>query len=149
MRACRRTRRGCLRRSEQASMHSTQACAASMQHAHRPFAFFEASKQHTHKPFTPSLFPSHHALSPPLSLPITRNTQIEREMELFEKEERWQASNVIHGDPVFSNVLLTDDGRIFLLDMRGEQGNILTLQGDLTYDLSKVYQVSIVARHTL
>ena len=61
-------------------------------------------------------------------------------MELFEKEERWQASNVIHGDPVFSNVLLTDDGRIFLLDMRGEQGNILTLQGDLTYDLSKVYQ---------
>ena len=61
-------------------------------------------------------------------------------MELFENEERWQASNVIHGDPVFSNVLLTDDGRIFLLDMRGEQGNILTLQGDLTYDLSKVYQ---------
>ena len=137
MRVCRRTRRGCLRRS--ASMHacSTQASAASM--------------QHTHKPFTPSLFPSHHALSPPLSLPPNnaQHTQIEREMELFEKEERWQASNVIHGDPVFSNVLLTDDGRIFLLDMRGEQGNILTLQGDLTYDLSKVYQVSIVARHTL
>ena len=47
---------------------------------------------------------------------------------------------MIHGDPVFSNVLLTDDGHIILLDMRGEQGSTLTLQGDLLYDLSKVYQ---------
>jgi hypothetical protein len=35
---------------------------------------------------------------------------------------------------------MTDDGRIFLLDMRGELGNVMTLQGDLCYDLSKVYQ---------
>ena len=47
---------------------------------------------------------------------------------------------VIHGDPVFSNALLTETGRIYLLDMRGELGSTLTLQGDLTYDLSKVYQ---------
>ena len=47
---------------------------------------------------------------------------------------------VIHGDPVFSNALLTETGRIYLLDMRGEVGSTLTLQGDVHYDLSKVYQ---------
>jgi hypothetical protein len=65
---------------------------------------------------------------------------IEEELSKYESERRYQPAAVIHGDPVFSNVLLTDDGRIFLLDMRGELGTTLTLQGDLTYDLSKVYQ---------
>ena len=129
---------------------STQASAASKQAAHAGLSpsLKQASSTHTSLLHLLS-FP--HTTPSLLSLPPNnaQHTQIEREMELFEKEERWQASNVIHGDPVFSNVLLTDDGRIFLLDMRGEQGNILTLQGDLTYDLSKVYQVSIVARHTL
>ena len=46
----------------------------------------------------------------------------------FEMRRRWRQANVVHGDPVFSNVLLTDDGRIFLLDMRGELGSVLTLQ---------------------
>ena len=67
-------------------------------------------------------------------------SRIEEELSSYESEARWQHANVIHGDPVFSNVLLTEDGRIFLLDMRGELGAHLTLQGDLTYDLSKVYQ---------
>ena len=66
--------------------------------------------------------------------------RIERDLLDYEASARYQHSNVVHGDPVFSNVLLTDDGRIYLLDMRGEVGNVLTLQGDLTYDLSKVYQ---------
>ena len=46
------------------------------------------------------------------------------------------------GDPVFSNALLTDEGRVFLLDMRGEVGDALTMQGDVLYDLSKVRGVS-------
>jgi hypothetical protein len=62
------------------------------------------------------------------------------ELSSYAAEERWQHAPVIHGDPVFSNVLLTEDGRIYLLDMRGELGSTLTLQGDLLYDLSKVYQ---------
>ena len=66
--------------------------------------------------------------------------RIEQDLNDYETSARYQPVNAIHGDPVFSNVLLTDDGRIFLLDMRGELGNVLTLQGDLTYDLSKVYQ---------
>jgi hypothetical protein len=66
--------------------------------------------------------------------------RVEADLASYEREGRWHHANVIHGDPVFSNVLLTDDGRIYLLDMRGELGSHLTLQGDLTYDLSKVYQ---------
>lgn len=66
--------------------------------------------------------------------------RVEADLRSYEQERRWQHANVIHGDPVFSNVLLTDDGKIYLLDMRGELGSHLTLQGDLTYDLSKVYQ---------
>ena len=67
-------------------------------------------------------------------------SRIERELRDYEQSARYRPSSVVHGDPVFSNVLLTKDGRIFLLDMRGELGSTLTLQGDALYDLSKVYQ---------
>ena len=65
---------------------------------------------------------------------------LEDELSAYERDAKWHHANAIHGDPVFSNVLLTDAGRVYLLDMRGELGSTLTLQGDLTYDLSKVYQ---------
>ena len=41
---------------------------------------------------------------------------------------------------MFSNVLLTDESTVKLIDMRGALGDVLTTQGDVTYDLSKVYQ---------
>ena len=66
--------------------------------------------------------------------------KIAAELESYAREKRFAYSHVIHGDPVFSNVLLNDDGHVFLLDMRGELGSTLTLQGDALYDLSKVYQ---------
>ena len=66
--------------------------------------------------------------------------RIQQELASYQSEKRWRYSHVIHGDPVFSNALLTDEGRVFLLDMRGEVGKALTLQGDMLYDLSKVYQ---------
>ena len=66
--------------------------------------------------------------------------RIQDALASYQTEERWHYSNVIHGDPVFSNVLMTDEGRIYLLDMRGEVGKSLTLQGDVLYDLSKIYQ---------
>jgi len=65
---------------------------------------------------------------------------IQQELTSYEAKGRTHPANVIHGDPVFSNVLYTDDGSIYLLDMRGELGSTLTLQGDTVYDLSKVYQ---------
>ena len=46
----------------------------------------------------------------------------------------------VHGDPVFSNALLTNDSRVKFLDMRGALGDVLTTKGDVAYDLSKVYQ---------
>jgi hypothetical protein len=61
-------------------------------------------------------------------------------MEDFEANEKVQWAQFIHGDPVFSNVIRTDDDGIVLIDMRGELGKKLTTQGDVHYDLSKVYQ---------
>jgi hypothetical protein len=61
-------------------------------------------------------------------------------MEDFEANEKTEWAQFIHGDPVFSNVIRTDDDGIILIDMRGEIGKRLTTQGDVHYDLSKVYQ---------
>jgi len=46
---------------------------------------------------------------------------------------------VIHGDPVFTNVLNTKQGLKFI-DMRGKLGETLSIQGDIYYDYAKVYQ---------
>lgn len=58
----------------------------------------------------------------------------------YEASGRFQRVAYVHGDPVFSNVLLTDDGTVKFLDMRGALGDELTTAGDVAYDLSKVYQ---------
>ena len=41
---------------------------------------------------------------------------------------------------VFSNILLTNDGQVRFIDMRGMLGDELSLSGDIMYDLAKVYQ---------
>ena len=46
---------------------------------------------------------------------------------------------VIHGDPVFTNIILTPTGVKFI-DMRGKQGEEFTIFGDIFYDLAKIYQ---------
>ena len=63
------------------------------------------------------------------------------QLQEYEQAKRFKRTAFIHGDPVFSNVLLTNDSdKIKLLDMRGALGETLTTAGDLLYDLSKVYQ---------
>jgi capsule biosynthesis phosphatase len=52
---------------------------------------------------------------------------------------------IIHGDPVFTNILINNFGKIKMIDMRGYQTtseghNINTLYGDKFYDYSKIYQ---------
>jgi capsule biosynthesis phosphatase len=47
--------------------------------------------------------------------------------------------SVIHGDPVFTNVLQTEQGLKFI-DMKGKIDGELTIIGDTYYDLAKVYQ---------
>ena len=47
---------------------------------------------------------------------------------------------VIHGDPVLSNCILDINNNFKLIDMRGQQGNELTIFGDIYYDYGKIYQ---------
>jgi len=61
-------------------------------------------------------------------------------LEDYEKGKRGIFTNVIHGDPVFSNILLTSAGSIYFIDMRGCVGDVFTLSGDRMYDFAKVYQ---------
>lgn len=60
--------------------------------------------------------------------------------EEYQLDSRFLHAWYIHGSPNFSNCLLTPEGAVKLVDMRGELGNVLTTQGDVTYDLAKVYQ---------
>ena len=46
----------------------------------------------------------------------------------------------IHGDPVFTNILIDNENVIKFIDMRGKQGSTYTIGGDPIYDLAKVYQ---------
>ena len=48
--------------------------------------------------------------------------------------------SVIHGDAVFTNILINKFGKIKLIDMRGTIGNIYSIYGDKLYDLAKLYQ---------
>jgi tRNA A-37 threonylcarbamoyl transferase component Bud32 len=46
---------------------------------------------------------------------------------------------IIHGDPVFTNVFLTER-EIKFIDPRGKLGEKLSVYGDIYYDFAKVYQ---------
>lgn len=47
---------------------------------------------------------------------------------------------VIHGDPVFTNIIINNFEKIKFIDMRGKIGNKLSINGDWLYDWSKIYQ---------
>ena len=49
-------------------------------------------------------------------------------------------AGVIHGDPVFTNILLNSKDNIKFIDMRGMLGNQLSIYGDRWYDYAKIYQ---------
>jgi len=51
-----------------------------------------------------------------------------------------ESLTMIHGDPVFTNVIVNDNNQIKLIDMRGQIGDIYTVFGDPLYDISKIYQ---------
>ena len=57
--------------------------------------------------------------------------------EYYNKE---RAMSVIHGDPVFTNILIDNDSHIKFIDMRGKIGDVYTVSGDPIYDIAKVYQ---------
>lgn len=47
---------------------------------------------------------------------------------------------VIHGDSVFSNIILTYDANFKFIDMKGKCGDTETIFGDIFYDYAKIYQ---------
>lgn len=63
-------------------------------------------------------------------------------LDEYELERRALPAAVIHGDPVLTNILLPVDktSGLKLIDMRGAQGDMLTLEGDAVYDLAKLLQ---------
>lgn len=48
--------------------------------------------------------------------------------------------SVVHGDPVFTNIIVNKYDDIKFIDMRGKIGNILSICGDSLYDYAKIYQ---------
>ena len=58
--------------------------------------------------------------------PTSIFTYLKSHLETYEKEDRALKVDVVHGDPVFSNVLLDKAGEIRLIDMRGKVGDTLT-----------------------
>lgn len=62
-------------------------------------------------------------------------------LERYEGAGRALHVPVIHGDPVFSNIILNEsERRVYFFDVRSQQGDALTTAGDLCYDLAKVLQ---------
>jgi capsule biosynthesis phosphatase len=64
---------------------------------------------------------------------------------LFAKLNEYKKNNmgkikVIHGDPVFTNILLDSYTNLKFIDMRGKLGNINSIYGDWLYDWAKLYQ---------
>lgn len=64
--------------------------------------------------------------------------------EFFNIKKSVQSLNgeykIIHGDLVFSNIILTNTGKIRLVDVKGKQGSDLSIFGDCFYDYAKIYQ---------
>jgi len=62
-----------------------------------------------------------------------------KELYIYEKKNLGQIK-VIHGDPVFTNILINNFGKIKFIDMRGKLGNDNSIYGDYLYDYAKIYQ---------
>ncbi|ETN41476.1 uncharacterized protein HMPREF1541_03412 [Cyphellophora europaea CBS 101466] len=68
------------------------------------------------------------------------NTLLSR-LETYETNKEALPAALIHGDPVFSNVVLNESARkVSFYDVRSQQGDTLTTEGDICYDLAKVLQ---------
>lgn len=60
-------------------------------------------------------------------------------LDMYEKNDHGRLS-CIHGDPVFSNIMINQHDKIKFIDMRGLQGDVTSIYGDWLYDWAKLYQ---------
>ncbi|KAH7350599.1 capsule biosynthesis phosphatase [Rhexocercosporidium sp. MPI-PUGE-AT-0058] len=71
-------------------------------------------------------------------------------LDTYEAEDRGVHVPIIHGDPVFSNAILSqDDKSVSFIDVRCQLENTLTMEGDIHYDLAKVLQSLVGYDHIL
>ncbi|KAG4441641.1 hypothetical protein IFR05_002848 [Cadophora sp. M221] len=71
-------------------------------------------------------------------------------LDTYEAEERGVHVPIIHGDPVFSNAILSpDDKSVSFIDVRCQLEDTLTMEGDIHYDLAKVLQSLLGYDHIL
>lgn len=59
---------------------------------------------------------------------------------LYYETKNYGIKSVIHGDPVMTNVLINNFGKIKFIDMRGKIEDNNTIYGDVMYDWAKLYQ---------
>lgn len=69
-------------------------------------------------------------------------TRLDEFLGRYEREGHGVAADVVHGDAVFSNAILTAGGgqAVRFVDVRCQLGERLTTAGDVCYDLAKVLQ---------
>ena len=60
-------------------------------------------------------------------------------LKQYEKLNKGKIS-IIHGDTVMTNIMINNFDKIKFIDMRGKNGDILTIYGDIFYDWAKLYQ---------
>jgi len=81
-------------------------------------------------------------------LEMLNKTNYKLSLDLYQKVydylDKYEQNNkgtvgVIHGDPVFTNILLTDTNTLKFIDMKGKLDK-LTIHGDIFYDYGKIYQ---------
>ena len=72
-------------------------------------------------------------------VPADLEAKLRRGLEAYLDEPTFEVT-MIHGDPVFTNVLFTDEWDLKFIDMRGIVGDENTIYGDAMYDFAKVYQ---------
>lgn len=74
--------------------------------------------------------------------------EINQQLHIYEESQLGRIT-MIHGDPVFTNILINEYDEIKFIDMRGLVGDKLTIYGDWLYDWSKIYQSLIGYDHIL
>jgi hypothetical protein len=68
-------------------------------------------------------------------------SRLDEFLDTYEAEDKGVHAEVIHGDPVFSNAILSkDESLVSFIDVRCQLENTLTPEGDIHYDLGKVLQ---------
>ncbi|GMH77866.1 hypothetical protein TrST_g12459 [Triparma strigata] len=67
-------------------------------------------------------------------------SSLEKELDNYQESKSYSYASRIHGDPVFTNVILNHQGAITLVDPRGKVGPADDVSGDKWYDYSKVLQ---------